>query len=703
MRKRHSRQPKKHKTLQGSPQGTTANHSAASVAAATEPFDYTEVPEDIGIESDGESSASLYTYSPSCQAYQAATPTHSTLPYSLNKVWIIFLTLASQLYISICDMTLGIGKWFDSNKEMVEEERLRLIRKEDKSVKVKRRRQKVDSLNVATREYFPGMVNLSGTLCYMNSVLQSVASVPSLIDHLEKVISLAVEADMPTHVTDALLDIVCELNTPHKRPPSALRPHNLLQALYPLPAIRRLLSTHEQQDAHELFLVLVEAISDEVIRVAAEVVRARGLGELLSIHGYICDKNEKKNVSSIRGDSEGSRKRDKVRGVLQPWEGLLARRRVCQQCGWSEAVRMDTLSGMELSVPLHGETTLDACITEYLAPEVLTDVTCEMCSLKATLQCYTSEVERLSSAPNQSSRPRSSLNDGQISKSSFSILENSTSSPLQTSQMTTSRKKRARDARRAETRLREMLESNTISHFGESTLTPLPSSDSFAPIPVKWQTARTTSIRQGVVTRPPQSLRLHFIRSEFTMYGTVQKKVASVAFPMILDFTRFVANGVWEEREGIKSMLMAAAFEKEQLPSGRRVLYRLESAILHYGFTHSSGHFICIRRKPLMSLRKDETQDIPVYRPMRITKSCPDGCCCQDCAYFGQVRNFEANTPGKGWLRISDADVEEVGEEALHEARGAVVMLFYERIDEYKENKLVKKTLNPVIENDKEG
>lgn len=64
--------------------------------------------------------------------------------------------------------------------------------------------------------------------------------------------------------------------------------------------------------------------------------------------------------------------------------------------------------------------------------------------------------------------------------------------------------------------------------------------------------------------------------------------------------------------------------------------------------------------------------------------------------YFGQVRQDDpgprASTgvedevygPGRGWLRISDADVEEVGEEVLRESMGQVFMLFYERVGEYE-------------------
>ena len=54
---------------------------------------------------------------------------------------------------------------------------------------------------------------------------------------------------------------------------------------------------------------------------------------------------------------------------------------------------------------------------------------------------------------------------------------------------------------------------------------------------------------------------------------------------------------------------------------------------------------------------------------------------------FGPVRGQLNGVPGRGWLRISDDDVEEVGEEALVEAQGAIFMLFYERVREYVEVK----------------
>ena len=316
---------------------------------------------------------------------------------------------------------------------------------------------------------------------------------------------------------------------------------------------------------------------------------------------------------------------------------------------------------------LKGDTTLDSCIAEYLAPELLSGVTCEMCSLRHTADFYRSEATRLSLPPSQA-HLNGDAKHSTVASGSFSALEN-LPSPSASVAITDKRRKKAREARRVESRLREMLDSNTVAGFGETSLSSGPSGST--PLPIKWQKVNTDSIREGLITRVPQSLRLHCIRSGITPYGMLVKKTARVAFPLILDMTRFVSHGVWEERVDTRGILANGIKGSKTTP---RMLYRLESVILHYGYTHSSGHFICIRRKPQREGGR--------YRPSSMRKSCPDGCSCESCVYFGQVR--EASVPGRGWLQISDADVEEVGEEALLDARAAVFMVFYERIGEYE-------------------
>jgi ubiquitin carboxyl-terminal hydrolase 1 len=206
---------------------------------------------------------------------------------------------------------------------------------------------------------FPGMVNLSGTLCYMNSVLQAFASLPTLTSYLERVINTAEAVDLPTPVCDALYEVLADLNTGHARHPPPLRPHVLLAALSPLPQIRRLLATREQQDAHELFVVLAEAVSDEAAKVAKEVARVRGG---LSVALELRPNSLPPSAAVSRATSPAPSSAPSIPprpypppkrndALLVPWEGLLARRRICARCGYSDVVRMDTLGGMELPVP----------------------------------------------------------------------------------------------------------------------------------------------------------------------------------------------------------------------------------------------------------------------------------------------------------------------------------------------------------------
>lgn len=85
--------------------------------------------------------------------------------------------------------------------------------------------------------------------------------------------------------------------------------------------------------------------------------RSRGLGEVLSLDGWAAGKMGAKKglvLGSKETDKRMEAKRAKAkrqRGLAQPWEGLMARRRVCRVCGWCEAVRMESVGGMELSLP----------------------------------------------------------------------------------------------------------------------------------------------------------------------------------------------------------------------------------------------------------------------------------------------------------------------------------------------------------------
>lgn len=56
--------------------------------------------------------------------------------------------------------------------------------------------------------YYPGLVNISGTYCFMNSTIQALASLSYLHPHIAAIQRKAEALDVPTPVVDALKDLL---------------------------------------------------------------------------------------------------------------------------------------------------------------------------------------------------------------------------------------------------------------------------------------------------------------------------------------------------------------------------------------------------------------------------------------------------------------------------------------------------------------
>lgn len=103
-------------------------------------------------------------------------------------------------------------------------------------------------------------------------------------------------------------------------------------------------------------------------------------------------------------------------------------------------------------------------------------------------------------------------------------------------------------------------------------------------------------------------------------------------------------------------------------PPSPRVLYLLESIVCHYG-GHGFGHYICYRRKP---------------RP--VVSRAPSSSSASSPSSYSRFRpptlnDLSQSGTGKGWLRISDEVVSEVGIETVLSDRSGVFLMFYERVD----------------------
>ena len=181
----------------------------------------------------------------------------------------------------------------------------------------------------------PGLVNAAGNLCYLNATLQArstpfqsafahrsarqaIASSPPLVAYLA-----ALDHGPATPVIAALRQLLQQLNhSPSSRDPP-LRPVQLLLALAQSSKSRhQLLASSEQQDAHELFTLIMDALEEEVEKLQlAQRHSDRGFASLL-------------DASTLSTSRKG-----KEREIRNPYLHLLAQTVKCFVCGYRRDIR----------------------------------------------------------------------------------------------------------------------------------------------------------------------------------------------------------------------------------------------------------------------------------------------------------------------------------------------------------------------------
>ncbi|KAK0499521.1 hypothetical protein EDD18DRAFT_1151511 [Armillaria luteobubalina] len=244
--------------------------------------------------------------------------------------------------------------------------------------KSKKSKEKIELVPVKTEEavddgYYPGLVNISGTYCFMDSTVQALSSLSYLQPQIDAVHSKAETLDVPTPVIDALQDLFHRLNT-QTSAPSSIRPVELISVLSSPSSARfnSLFNSREHQDAQELFQLVSECIKNETISVDKEGLRDRGLNAL----------SQEAGINPEIGKSV--------------FDGLTANRRSCVICGYTEAVMHFAFDNWQLAVPrMAMSCTLEDCLEEYTRLEVLRDCICRRCSMLSTHRRLMQEVEAL--------------------------------------------------------------------------------------------------------------------------------------------------------------------------------------------------------------------------------------------------------------------------------------------------------------------
>ncbi|KAG8948616.1 hypothetical protein FRC03_000671 [Tulasnella sp. 419] len=485
---------------------------------------------------------------------------------------------------------------------------------------------------------YRGLVNISGTYCFMNSTLQALASLSYLHPHIQAIHKKAELWDVPTPVVDNLLELLDQLNTPLKSS-SALRPVPMIEALSgpnEHGTRSRLFSSREHQDAQELFQLLSSLIQEEASAVDSESLKDAGLATFDSV---------------LAPNSVG--KREAAKGVF---EGFTANRRSCVECGYTEAVMHFSFDNLTLPVPRASSCTIEECLAAYTTMEFLNDCICRKCSMLATVRKLKAEVDRL--------------------------LSTSDDQPV-----TSARKTRARQTKKLQQKVQEALDQRDIEQDIKG---------------VKLEkVVSSCSTKQVMIARPPPILALHLNRSSYFGAGYASKNSCRVEFPEILNLTPYTTSGQLSTAPSApisahstpnhsrNSSVGPAGEGKVPLgfvPTQELVLYRLAAVVCHYG-GHSFGHYVAFRRKPRSPLSKGSSGRFP---PPRLVH--PLNCTCSLCAVFSPIRDEDETdvtrprTTNEGWLKISDDSVEEVGLGRVLRETVGTFMLYYERVQVDSDN-----------------
>ncbi len=272
----------------------------------------------------------------------------------------------------------------------------------------KRKKKNNSNKEKETKTYTFGLINQGNNICFLNSVLQSLASLKGLRKYLKKKIeSKATDAERP--VTIALYATLERLNEPLKKQQSFIATDVVLA----LQANARHLINRQQQDAHELFQLLIQSLE-------AEEDYSRRPKSLL--------------------DSELIRKmvtkNDKITHFVtdrNPLCGLTACRVSCMKCGYCGPIRHTTFDNISIPLPSGlPYVSLDVLLRTYAGTDFIDEYNCPHCSLVETLATIENMLENKKGILDEKENEKKLENDRQVIKKSLvTDIDTDISSQLQ--------------------------------------------------------------------------------------------------------------------------------------------------------------------------------------------------------------------------------------------------------------------------------
>jgi ubiquitin carboxyl-terminal hydrolase 1 len=219
------------------------------------------------------------------------------------------------------------------------------------------------ALSMGSGDAPPGLGNISNS-CYQNSVIQGLASLPSLRDYLEKTTSEHPSLS-PESTNGALFEIITQLNDPENK-----GRHFWIRGKL------KSMSTFEQQDAQEYYSKILDALDEEVKKTASS--KRRSSVSWLEVTKVLSDSPsvDEKTEEGAKDDKEKT-----IQAPPNPLEGRLAQRVGCTVCGYSEGLTLIPFNCITVSLGKNHGYDIRECLDEYTTLEFIDGVECAKCTL----------------------------------------------------------------------------------------------------------------------------------------------------------------------------------------------------------------------------------------------------------------------------------------------------------------------------------
>lgn len=470
----------------------------------------------------------------------------------------------------------------------------------------------------------PGLGNYDNS-CYQNSVIQGLASLPSLREYLTK--TTTEHASLTAETTNgALLDMISQLNDPDKR-----GQHFWIRGKL------KSMSTFTQQDAQEYYSRILDELDKELKKATSSKRRTSvsWAEATKSLSSPAADDKEKEENAET---SEASTAQPKATPV--PLEGSLAQRVGCTTCGYSEGLSLIPFNCITVSLGRNRSGyDVRELLDEYTDLEYIEGVECAKCTLlklKNTLTPLAAKpnspfVARLQAV--QEALDDEDLKDTTLTKT-FNIPKKNW--------VKSEKSKQAVIARAPKSLVlhinRSIFDETTFAQYKNNAGVSYPS---------------TLDLGEWCLGTQPSG----------SQKPDLDPKTEE-----------------WP-RDPKKSMLAGA---EATTPSPFQ--YKLRAAVTHFG-THGNGHYVCYRPHPRPVRKAEEGKDIEEEeeKEEEADNESIDGKE-EDTRSVGETEQQEQEEGEKPilseeqWWRFSDDTVYAVSEQEAHQ--GNVFMLFYERIDE---------------------